>query len=371
MLNESLFNVVLVGRPNVGKSSIFNFLISKNEARVEDEDGTTIDWRSHQVGNIVLWDSPGNLQLQSLPVTPNLLYFVVENLILDYDKRLYLQLKSKYPNILVIINKIDKGEDFDYSFFDNYITISLRSRFNIFKFKSLFLDNYVELPQKDKKIWAILGKPNVGKSSLINALLDYDLHKVEDFEGTTKEYLPVDIDENILVDTPGQRQHAFFPKYSNIFGIIIVTDLKNERQDLRLIGLALQRNKPVLLVINKLDLASKDILAHVTKRFETLFHVPIVFTSCVTKVGLSSVLKHIQRLQRNYFKRISTHLLNDWLFTEIKRFEPKLKFISQVETAYPRFYINSPILKDKEIMLRKRLSEKFDFKGIPIKFIYK
>lgn len=369
---SNLFNVFLVGRPNVGKSSIFNFLLSKNEAIVKDEEGTTCDWRSKKVGNIVLWDTPGTFHFESLPAVPEYIYFVIENIVLDYDKKFYLELKSKFKNILVIINKIDKGEDFDYSFFDNHIKISLRSRFNIFHLKSMFLDNYIDTSSDEKKTWAIMGRPNVGKSSIINSLLNYDLHKVQDFEGTTKEFLPVDFDYNVLLDTPGQRHGAFFPRYNNVFGIIVISDVNSEKQDLRMINLAIKRNKPIFLVINKIDLIdNKKDLEGVKARFARIFNIPIIFTSCLDKIGIHKIFEHIKHLESSFYKRIPTGLLNTWLSTDIKHVEPKLKFITQIETAYPKFYINCAIAKDKETMLRKRLAAKFGFKGIPIKIIVK
>lgn len=370
MIND--FNIFLVGRPNVGKSSLFNFLISKTEAVVKDAEGTTIDWRSHRIGNIVLWDTPGTFKYELLPAKVDCIYFVIENFILDYDKKLYLELKARFSNILVIINKIDQGEDFDYSFFEPYIKISLRSRFNIFQLKSQFMDHYVEIESVEKKTWAIMGKPNVGKSSLINALLNFDLHKVEDFEGTTKEFLPVDIEDNVLLDTPGQRHKALFPKYSNVFGIIVVTDLRNEKQDLRMINLAIKRNKPVILLINKIDLLDRPKTLQLIKdKFSHLFNIPILCISCLKKIGINKTIDLIKKLEKNYYKRIPTGALNKWLQENIKPIEPKLKFISQVETAYPQFFINSEITVDKEKMLKKRLSNHFDFVGIPIKILYK
>ncbi|WP_342262197.1 GTPase [Alphaproteobacteria bacterium endosymbiont of Tiliacea citrago] len=369
---KNSFNIFLVGRPNVGKSSIFNFLLSKNEAITRDEDGTTLDWRSHKIGNITLWDTPGVFKFENLPAKVDYIYFVVENVLLDYDKKLYLELKSKFENILVIVNKIDKGEDFDYSFFDQHIKISLRSRFNIYKLKDMFMDHYKETPSLEKKIWAVMGKPNVGKSSLINSLLKFDLHKVKDEDGTTKEFLPVDIDDNVLLDTPGQRHNAFFPRYNNVFGIMVITNLENEKQDFRMINLAIKRNKPVFLVINKIDLINNNKkLAEIKNKYERIFNIPILCISCLTKVNLHSIRNLMKSMESSFYKRISTSTLNTWLVSYIKPLEPKIKFISQIETAYPKFFINSEIARDKEIMLKKKLSNHFGFCGIPMKIIFK
>lgn len=369
--NLKLFNIVLIGRPNVGKSSVFNFLVSKNEAVVKDEEGTTLDWRYKQIGNLMIWDSPGVFKLSNIPCKKiDIIYFVTDNNILNVDKEMYYILKQKYK-ILVIVNKADIDEDFDYSFFEDYIKISIKSRYNLYKLKNIMMENYENYEIEEKKTWAVLGKPNVGKSSLINKILKFDLHRVKDEEGTTKEFLPVDIDSNILLDTPGQRKKAIFPKYSNIFGIILVTDLQSERQDLRLISLAMNRNKPIFLVINKIDLAknSKQI-DEIINKFKKLFCIKIIKISCIKNFGIDNVLKVIKNMEYNFFKRIKTRELNDWLVNNIKAIEPRIKFVSQVETAYPKIYCDYKLSEDKERMFKKKLAQYFDFIGIPIKCVY-
>lgn len=361
-----MFNIVILGRPNVGKSSIFNYLISKKEAVVKDFEGTTKDWRNKRIGNLVLWDTPGDFVANVPPIEPDLIYFVVENNILNSDINLYKELLKKYKNILVIINKIDKGTE-DYSCFKDYIEISIRNRINLSLLKDHFLTNYEQIDEKEKKIWAIIGKPNVGKSSLVNLLYGKDINKVANENGTTKEYLPIEIDENILLDTPGQRNMVLFPQYSNIFGIIVMLDGVVERQDLRLINLAVERKKPLIVLINKVDMLKKNIIEDSQERISKIWSVNILKTSCLNKAGVKELKKTILNMEKMFYERIKTSKLNAWLKEEIHHIIPGLKFMSQIEVSPPVFYCDFKMENHLQKMLKKRLSAKFDFKGIDIK----
>lgn len=375
-LEFQIFNCILVGRPNVGKSSIFNFVLGKHEAFVRDEDGTTQDWRSKRIGNIVIWDTPGVFSIENMPpCNVDKIVFVIENNVLNSDKDLFIQLKKQYKDITVIVNKVDLGED-EYSFFGNeangsLIKISLKSRVGLYHLKSLFFENYRDLEEKKKKIWAIIGKPNVGKSSIANLLAGAELHKVKDEDGTTKEFLPIELDENIMLDTPGQRHKALFPRYGEIFGILFVIDLKQHRQDLKLIGMAVDRKKPIVVVINKTDLAQADEVKIVEDKIRKFWDVPIIKVSCLKKKNIDQIKQKITQMESAYYKRIKTSELNSWLTMHIKKIEPKIKFISQIESAPPKFFVDFKLLDDKEKMLKRRLSNYFQFDGIPIAIKYK
>jgi len=370
-------NFVFVGRPNVGKSSLFNFFIGKHEAFVKDEEGTTIDWRSKSVGDVVFWDTPGVFKISNLPpVEIDKIIFVIEPNVLNYDKQIYLELKKKF-NVVVVVNKVDlvsanNSFDFfdDYSFFSNPIFVSLKNRIGFDGLKRIVERNLVEVDNA-KKVWAIIGKPNVGKSSITNLLAKKELHRVEDYEGTTKECLPVELDDEVLVDTPGQRKKALFPKYSNIFGIVFVIDLKVQRQDLKMLGLMYDRRKPMFVVINKIDMAKANEIKEIEDKITKFWDVPILKISCANKKNIDKIEQMMRNQEINYEKRIKTSQLNAWLREEIILIEPRLKFMTQIETMPPKFFLDTKLDDHKERMLKRRLSKKFEFGGVPILFQYK
>ena len=370
LLEQQEYNIVLIGRPNVGKSSVFNFLVNITEAYVKDEEGTTLDWRSKKVDNIRFWDTPGVFDVKHLPPCEiHEVFFVVENNILNIDKQLFLLLKRKFKNIFVLVNKVDKGVE-DYSFFGDCLEISVTSRYNLRKLVDHVNKNKKNEEEVDKKIWAILGRPNVGKSTLVNKFLNKDLHKVEDKEGTTKEFLPVDFDEKVLLDTPGQRRRAKFPHYSNVFGVMFVTDLRNEKHDYKVINMLIKRNKPVFVVLNKIDLEKNNEIKTIEAKFKKFFDIPILKISCQKGTGIKNVQKQIDIMEANYSKRINTSVLNEWLTREVKRVEPRVKFITQVATSFPKFFVDYQLETHKEKMLKRKLMRDFGFLGIPVEIKY-
>lgn len=378
-MDENIKNYVLVGRPNVGKSSLFNFLVKKHEAFVRDEEGTTVDWRSKKFGNIIFWDTPGVFDIEQMPpCNVDKIIFVIEHNVLTYDKEIYKALQRKYKDILVVVNKIDKSKNQlqeSYDFFQNRVLISLKNRIGLDDLKKgLNLKNHYDDKAdvvNGKKIWAVVGKPNVGKSSLINLLAKKEIHKVEDFEGTTKEFLPVDLEDNVLLDTPGQRHKANFPKYSNVFGILFVMDLKQERQDLRLLDMLHKRLKPIIVLINKTDLATGDKIKKAEEKISKLWNIPIMRISCKSGFNVAKLDEMIVKQENDFASRIKTSELNAWLKKDVYHAEPKLKFITQIDTCPPKFFLDYKLDTDKERMFKKRLTNHFHLKGIPILLKYK
>lgn len=359
-------NYIIVGRPNVGKTSIFNFLIGRNEGVVRDEYGTTVDLRSNVINGVRLWDSPGIEKVEKWPIDPDLVLFVIDNVALNCDKEMFLRLKRTGKKIITIVNKIDLGIE-DYSFFGEHILVSISKKIGV---RSLFDIFVQESDAPRKKIWAVIGRPNVGKSSLINILFGADLHKVEDKAGTTREFLPVDIDETVFLDTPGQNRQIAMPRNWNVFGVIVVVDVIKARQDLRLIGMAVEHKKPVLVVINKIDLAFENEYIAIEQKIKQLFDVPIVRISCLKPAKIKQLLENQMRhLEEKFVSRIKTSELNVWA-NEIKKVEPRLKYISQVETAPPLFFLDARVTVDIERMMRRRLIRHFGLLGIPIGFTF-
>jgi GTP-binding protein len=356
---------VLIGRPNSGKSSIINFLLKKREAKVRDEEGTTQDWREVKFDGFSIWDTPGVFKIESMP--PCEIYkvlFVVENHVLEIDKVLYRKLRSKYDSS-VIVNKIDLGYE-DYSYFHDYVAISAKQSINIEGLKRVLEVDRLIKDEAKTRLWAFIGKPNVGKSSIINALIKQDRHKVKDEEGTTKEFLPINIDSDYFLDTPGQRGKAEFPQYADVFGLIVVLDLKQERQDLRIIDLAIKRRRPTIIVLNKIDLEDGNKIKTVMDKINLFWDLPIIKTSCIKGRGIEELRRKKEKMEEVYFSRIKTHDLNEWLNVNIRKVEPKIKYMSQIESAPPKFYIDCELKADKEKMVKRRLAREFGLEGIPI-----
>lgn len=365
-----IYNFAFVGRPNVGKSSIFNAVIRKNEALVRNEEGTTIDWREMQIGNISIWDTPGVWTIEKMPLVElDKVFFVVENNILESDKKIYQQLKKKY-DVIVLINKIDQGEEI-YEYFDNFIKVSTKNGTGINKVRDIIFENFEDLEEEKHKLWAIIGRPNVGKSSLVNLFAQEERHKVEDCENTTRECIPVSLDDSFLLDTPGQRKRAIFPRYNKIFGLLLLIDEKVEKQDLRLVDLALKRHKPIILVLNKIDLSESKKIKNIEDFFNNLWQLPIMKISCTKNSGIEKLKEKMRFVEKRFFARETTSALNQWLTTEIRPIEPKIKFITQIEVAPPRFFVDQQLSDHKEKMLKKRLMKAFSFEGIPIQIKYK
>lgn len=360
-------NFVLVGRPNVGKSTIFNLLVGKREAVVRDEEGTTVDWKEVKIGENAIWDTPGIWKIDSMPPCQiDQVLLVVENLVTESDKKIYFELKKKNYSLKVIVNKIDRGVE-DYSFFQDYVEVSAKSKVGIQELKDFIASENLDVNKKEeKKLWAIIGRPNVGKSSLINFFSNCERNRVSEKEGTTREFIAVNLENDLLLDTPGQRKKAIFPKYDNIFGFIVVLDNDLQKQDLRLIDMAFKSRKAVMVVINKLDIVDRQDLKIIENEIKRLWVVPVLHVSCLKKKGLENLRNKMRDMEEDFYKRIATNALNIWLGKEIKRIIPRLKFISQISTAPARFFLDHKLKMHEERMLKKRIQKELGFEGIPI-----
>ena len=363
-------NFVLIGRPNVGKSSIINFLLRKKEAKVKNEDGTTQDWREIKFEGFSIWDTPGVFKLDKMP--PCDVYkviFVVENNILESDKELYKKIRREY-SVSVVVNKVDKSEE-DYSFFHDYTKISAMKNYNLEGLLEILEEKKLRQKMSEKKLWAFIGKPNVGKSSIINMLFKEERLNVADEEGTTKEFIALANDDFNLLDSPGQRGGIDFPKYSDIFGLIIVLDLKQEKQDLKIIDFVSKRKKPLIVVINKVDLDERGKMAEIQDKIKRYWGIKCVQVSCVRKTGIKSLKNSMALVEENYFKRIKTNALNVWVKDRVRPIEPKIKYLTQISTGHPKFYVDTRLVEDKKRMLINKIRNDFEFHGVPIDLVMK
>ncbi|MFA8343062.1 MAG: ribosome biogenesis GTPase Der [Rhodothermaceae bacterium] len=396
--------VVIVGRPNVGKSTLFNRLTHSKDAIVDDFSGVTrdrnygeLDWngihfRVMDTGGYVpdsedLFEIAIKEQVEIALDEADVVLFVTDGRTgstpVDYEVAKMLRSSQKLSYLLV--NKSDNVElgynisDFYKLGINNIYDISALNGRNI----GDLLDDVVEQldlepfdkAEDDRLKIAVLGRPNAGKSSLTNALLGYDRSIVTDIPGTTRDSLDSVLkyygEEILLVDTAGLRKkarvHENIEFYSNVRTyrsiaecdvavIMIDATLGLGKQDQTIIQEAVRRRKGIILAVNKWDLIEKD--THTAKKFEaelyeklgSISYVPIMFISALTKQRVYKLIDLAKEIEQERKKRIATHDLNETILPELLKIVPpstptgkevKVKYISMVGDKYPIFLMFS------------------------------
>ena len=428
--------VAIVGRPNVGKSTLFNRIIGHRDAIVDDMPGVTRDrnyaeaeWAGKaftliDTGGFVpvsddVIESAIREQAQIAIDEASMVLFVVDaqSGLLAEDREIADILRKSQKKVVLIVNKIesDNREPALAEFYKLGLGEPLAISALVGRKTGDLLDLVTkdipaasnEQPDPRLKI-AVIGKPNVGKSSFVNALLQEDRQIVTDIPGTTRD--PVDAilkyygEEILLVDTAGLRRKAkvkesveFYSALRTLKTIersdvaVVLIDAKSglEHQDLRVIETAMQRNRPVVLAVNKWDLVEKD--DQTAKAFEKALReklriydfIPIIFISSLTKQRIYKVLEIVKAVDTEQNKRITTSELNDTLGADIKTYPPrsrsgkeiKINYITQVKSKPPvfAFFCNEPRLVDDTYRryLENRIREHFTFNGVPIVLSFK
>lgn len=424
--------VAIVGRPNVGKSTLFNRLIGKRDAIVDDQSGVTrdrnysdVEWnekifRLIDTGGYVpdskdLFESAIREQVQLAVNEADTVLFMVDSRsgLLPVEREIFNMLRTSAKKFLVIVNKVD-SEKFESSA-NEFYTLGVE---NIFAVSALvgrnigdLLDAIVEpFPirsqvEEDKIIKiAIVGRPNVGKSSLTNALLGADRSIVTDLPGTTRDSLDSKLkyygQELILVDTAGLRKKKKVQESVEYFSslrslkaiseadvviILIDASIGFDKQDQKIIDEAERRKKGIILAVNKWDLIEKD--TNTSRQFEldikqklgALDYVPILFISALTKQRIYKLVDLCIRLYNERNKKISTSDLNEKLMAEIDKFPPpatgtgkeiKIKYVTQGGDKYPVFLFFSNYSKyvpdNYKRFLENSIRKIFGFEGIPL-----
>lgn len=425
--------VAIVGRPNVGKSTFFNRIVGQRISIVEDTPGVTRDrlyadaeWCGHSFTLIdtggleiksedVMW-SHIRAQSQIAVETADVIVFMLDGKTglthEDYEVAAYLR-KSRKP-ILLVVNKLDNNEQhLLYDFYELGLGEPIGISAGQAKGLGDVLDEIVKLTGKYEteekeealKI-AVVGKPNAGKSSLVNKLLGYDRVIVSDIAGTTRDAIDTRIKigdkEYILIDTAGIRRKRSveedLEQYSVMRSLgavrradvcLIVIDSSEElsEQDVKIAGYVHEQGKPSVVVMNKWDVVEKDtytIEKYNRKLKEELkfmdYFIP-TYVSAKTGKRVDNLIKLAERAYENASRRISTGLLNDVLREAILTNEPpskngkrlKIYYVTEVSANPPTFVI---FVNDDTLMhfsyrryLENALRRSFDFEGTPVRLI--
>lgn len=425
--------VLIVGRPNVGKSTLFNRLTKSTTAIVDDESGVTrdrnygdVEWngktfRIIDTGGYVpntedLFEIAIREQIEIALDECDSILFIVDGRVgltpIDIEVANILR-KSSKPSFL-LVNKSDTPDfeldkmDFYSLGFQNVYDVSALNGRNL----GNLLDDVLEHlnipddqgPEDPRLHLAIVGKPNVGKSSLVNSLLGYDRSIVTNIPGTTRDSIDSILkhygEEIVLVDTAGLRKKTkvkenieFFSNvrtYRAIWNcdvaiLLLDAELGVNNQDQKVIQEVIRRRKGLIIAVNKWDLIEKD--TNTAKKYEdainaemaTADYAPIIFISALTKQRIFKLIELAKKIHEERHKKIPTSELNEVLLPEILRTPPpatptgkevKIKYITQVGEHYPIFlffaneykYIPESYKRFLERLIRK----KFGFEGVPM-----
>ena len=426
--------VALVGRPNVGKSTIFNRLVGKKISIIEDTPGVTRDriygdvtykdYKFHLIdtGGIDIGEEDFNKEIivqASLAIDEaDIIVFILDGKE-ELNKNDFVirdMLKKSNKKIILAVNKIDneKRQDDIYNYyelgFDNIIPISGEHNLGI----SILLDEitkdfkpYQKETDDDNKIkFCVIGRPNVGKSSLVNAIVGEEKSIVSNIAGTTRDAIDTTFtyekEEYTIIDTAGIRKsgkiYENIEKYSviramkaiercNVCVVVINAEEGIIEHDKHIASYALEAGKPIVLVVNKWDTVKDTTIAEYTKlmrnEFQFLSYVPVVFLSAMTKKRIHTLMPEIKKVYENSRKEIKTSILNDVIRDAVILNQPpsykgkrlKIYFVHQQGTMPPKFIFN--VNSDKlihfsyERYLENKIRESFDFEGTPIQIEFK
>jgi len=429
--------VAIVGRPNVGKSTLFNRLTESRAAIVEETSGVTrdrhygisewngiefsvIDTGGYVIGSDDVFEEEIRKQVVIAMEEASSIIFVVDVTtgITDLDESVGKMLRKTDKPVLVCSNKVDNasravdatefysfglGEVFSVSAINGSGTGELLDKLVDSFNPELDIEDTSEIPNI-----AIVGKPNVGKSSLCNALLDEDRNIVTPISGTTRDsihtrYKSFGFDFN-LVDTAGIRKKAKIEEGIEFYSVLrSIRTIENsdvcifmidategiQKQDLNIFYVIEKNRKGVVVLVNKWDLIKKDTNSvrdfenKIREQLSPFSDVPIVFTSAIEKQRIHKALEEAIEVYHNRTQRIATSKLNELLQTIMEQHPPpsvkgkfiKIKYITQLPTHAPAFalFCNLPqyVRDSYKRFLENRFREEFNFKGVPIRIFFR
>ncbi len=419
--------VALVGRPNVGKSTIFNKIVGSKISIIEDTPGVTRD-RIYSEGkfgdyrfNVI--DTGGidaekqqfndkiKMQAEIAINESDVVLFVVDGKegLTSNDLAVRDILRRANKRVIVVINKVDSKAyqkhlyDFYELGFDTYIPVSGEQGTGFYELmEELVKDFSVKGEKEDKRLkFSVVGRPNVGKSSLINALLNEDRVIVSDVAGTTRDAVDTELryngEEYVVIDTAGMRKkgkvYEAIEKYSllrsmkaidrsDVCLLVINAEEGIIEHDKHIAGYVLEKGKGLVIVVNKWDTVEdgniKEYLKQVRGEFQFLSYVPVVFCSALTKKRVHTIMPEIVKVGENINREIKTSVLNEVINDAYQLNIPpsykgkrlKIYFTNQSGTKPPKFtfHVNNKGLVhfSYERYLENKIRESFDFEGTPI-----
>lgn len=433
------FTVAIVGRPNVGKSTFFNRLLEQRKAIVDDISGVTRDRQygvAEWIGKSFNVIDTGGFVPQSEDVfereirkqviiaveEANAIIFMVDAAtgITDLDQAMADVLRRSNKPVFLAVNKVDNhdrlleatefyGLGFDSIFFLSSMSGSGTGEILDAVAGLITEEQSQDTLEKDElPKFAIIGQPNVGKSSLLNALIGTERTIVSDIAGTTRDTIHTHYKlfnkEFVLIDTAGIRRKAKVHEDLEFYSVIRAIKAMDEAdiclmlldaekginaQDLNIFSMAAKKGKGIVLLVNKWDLVSKetntarDYEKTLKERIAPFTDVPILFISAKDKTRIHKAIEVCLEVYENKKRKISTSQLNDVMLKAIENFHPpvvrgnpiKIKYVTQLPTAVPSFafFCNFPddVKQPYKNYLENQLRAQFNFTGVPVRLFFR
>lgn len=430
--------VAIVGRPNVGKSTLFNRLLERREAIVDSTSGVTrdrhygksdwngveftvIDTGGYEVNSDDVFQGEISKQVQlAIDEATSVIFMLnVEEGLTETDREIFEMLRRANKQVYITVNKVDSSKDelpateFYQLGIEKYYTLSSATGSGtgelLDDIVKDFPDNDYKDPFEDLPKITIAGRPNVGKSTLTNALLDAERNIVTDIAGTTRDSIKTLYNkfghEFVLVDTAGMRRKAkvsedleFYSvmravrsiEYSDVVIIMIDATQGWESQDMNIFGLAQKNRKGVVILVNKWDLVEdkqtntmKDYEAKIKDKIGYFTDIPVLFISALNKQRILKAVEVAMEVYEVRKKKIKTSKLNEIMLPIFEKTPPpalkgkyvKIKYCVQLPTPSPQFvffcnlpqYVKEAYKRFTENQLRKQ----FGFTGVPIEIYFR